>query len=258
MAELPLRIPMKLERDTIVRAKFELRFEPGHPKEAIFGIVYQIVLEKFPGMTHTLLPPSRRPEELKTNNELFKYLPLNELNGNGLSIGVGPQVVSINIEKPYIGWLNWKPQLMDILNSLCDSHIIKNVERTSLDYHNFIEDDVFTLTKKAVEIIYFNIKPKKTGIRMELSEEGYIEVLNFIDKAAPDIKYKKDKKDVNEQTKKGSIIDIEIFREKIIGNREFKTNLESILDISHTLKNKLFFSILSDDYVKNDLGATFS
>jgi len=53
----------------------------------------------------------------------------------------------------------------------------------------------------------------------------------------------------NGQMKNGSLIDIDIIRNKKIQNYDFKINLEAILDRSHTMAKQLFFNILKDDFL---------
>jgi uncharacterized protein (TIGR04255 family) len=235
------KLPSALKRDTILEAIFELRFEPEPPNEAVFGVVYPIMTKKFQGLNHIVLPASQLPDAVRNNDIQFKYQPLNRLQGEGLSISIGPRVIIFSILKPYIGWSKWKPSILEILNNLSAEHVIKNVERTGLRYLNFIENDVFPLINGEVKMIDNTVKPVSTSVRTEMLEGEYIKILQLANNAS-----------INEkgQIKSGSVIDIDIARNKKVKNYDFKINLETILEKSHSMAKQLFFDILKEDFLK--------
>jgi uncharacterized protein (TIGR04255 family) len=234
------KLPLELKKDPILEAIFELRFEPEPPKEAVFGFIYPIVMKKFHDLKPFPLPIQQMPEAVRNTDINLKYQPLNRLQGDGISVSIGPRVISFSIVKPYIGWSEWRPSIMEILHSLSTEHIIKNVERTGLRYLNFIEQDAFPLIKAEVTIINTSVKPISTSVRTEIPEGEYVKVLQLANNAS-----------INEkgQVKSGSLIDIDIVRNKSIQNYDFKINLETILDKSHLLAKQLFFDILKDEFL---------
>ena len=233
-------LPSELKHDTILEAIFELRFEPEPPNEAVFGVIYPIVTAKFPGLKHIPLPILQLPDAVRNNDPQFRYQPLNRLQGNGLSISIGPRVVSFSIMRPYIGWSKWKPFILDILNNLSVEHVIKNVERAGLRYLNFIERDIFPLINAEIIIIDSTVKPVSTTVRAEIPEGEYIKVIQLANSASINVKG---------QNKAGSLIDIDIVRNKKIQNYDFKINLETILDKSHKMAKQLFFDIIKKDFL---------
>jgi len=234
------KLPSELKNDTIVEAIFELRFEPNPPNEAVFGVIYPIVMTKFPEMKPISLPLLQLPDAVRNSDIQFRYQPLNRLQGDGMSINIGPRVISFSAVKPYVGWSKWKPSIMEILNNLSDVKLIKNAERTGLRYLNFIQGDVFPLIRTEVKIIDSSIKPLSTTVRAEIQEGEYIKALQLANNAS-----------INEkgQAKNGSLIDIDIGRNKKISDYDFKINLETILNKSHTMAKQLFFEILKDDFL---------
>ena len=234
------KLPSGLKSDTVLEAIFEMRFEPEPPNEAVFGVIYPIVMSKFSGLQHIPLPVLQLPDVVRNNDIQFKYQPLNRLQGTELSISIGPRVFSFSILKPYIGWGKWKPSILDILNKLSDSHVIKSVTRTGLRYLNFIERDVFPLVNVDVKIINSTVKPLSTNVRAEIAEGEYMKALQLANNAS-----------INEkgQNKKGSLIDIDVVRNKKITNYDFKINLETILDKSHMMAKQLYFDILKQDFL---------
>ena len=234
------RMPSSLKHDTILEALFELRFEPQPPNEAVFGVIYPIVVSKFPGLKHIPLPVLQLPDIVRNNDIQFKYQPLNRLQGEALSISIGPRVFSFSILKPYIGWSKWKPYILDILSKLSDGGVIKSIERTGLRYLNFIERDVFPLINVGVTIIDSTVQPLSTNVRTEISEGEYTKALQLANNASTNEKGQK---------KNGSLIDIDIVRNKKITNYDFKINLETILDKSHAIAKQLFFDILKQDFL---------
>jgi uncharacterized protein (TIGR04255 family) len=236
------RLPSELKHDTILEAIFELRFEPEPPNEAVFGVIYPIVTKKFSGLKPMSLPILQLPDAIRNADIKFKYQPLNRLQRNDMSISIGPRVINFSIVRPYIGWSKWKPDIMNILNSLSAEHVIKSVERTGLRYLNFIDQNVFPLINADVKIINSSVKPVSTAVRTEISEGEYIKALQLANNVS-----------INEngQAKTGSMIDIDIARNKKIQNYDFKINLETVLDKSHSMAKQLFFDILKDDFLNS-------
>jgi len=242
------RLPSKLKHDTIIEAIFELRFEPALPNEAVFGAVYPIVMGIFSDWQYTPLPPSQLPDFVRNSDFQFKYQPLHRLQGKGLCVSVGPRVVSFSAIKPYIGWSEWKSIILNVLNKIYDGKVIRYVERTGLRYINFIEQDVFQLINVTLEIIGCDVvKPIATAIRTEMKEEEYLKILQLTNNASiPE----------NGQMKNGSLIDIDVVRNRGISDNAFKNDLEVILDKSHTVEKQLFFDILKTEFL-NELGPIY-
>jgi uncharacterized protein (TIGR04255 family) len=234
------KLPLELKKNTILEAIFELRFEPEPPNEAVFGVIYPIVMKKFPALKSISLPILQMPEAVRNANIDLKYQPHNRLQGDGISISIGPRVINFSVVKPYIGWSYWKPDIVEILTGLSTNALIKNVERTGLRYLNFIERDVFPLINAEVTIINSSVRPLSTSVRAEIPEGEYIKALQLANNAS-----------VNEkgQMKNGSLIDIDVVRNKRIQNNDFKTNLETILDRSHLMAKQLFFDILKESFL---------
>jgi len=235
------RLPLELKHDIIFEAVFELRFEPNIPNGAVFGVIYPIIMEKFPNLNHISLPILDLPDAVRNSDPQFKYQPLNRLQGEGLSIGIGPRVICFSVLKPYIGWNKWKPIILDILIKVSDKKVIKYAEKTGLRYLNFINQDVFSLINVEVKVINNTIKPVATTVRTEIQEGEYIKALQIANNASMN---------ENGQIRHGSLIDIDITRMKNLQNNDFKFNLETILDKSHSLAKQLFFDILRDNFLK--------
>jgi len=241
-------LPSKLKRDTIIEAIFELRFEPALPNEAVFGAVYPIVMRIFGDWQYIPLPPSQLPDVIRNSDIQFKYQPLHRLQGKGLSVSIGPRVVSFSVTKPYIGWSEWKSKILNVLNKIYDNNVIRFVERTGLRYLNFIEQDVFPLINVTLEVIGCDVvTPIATALRTEMKEEEYLKILQLTNNASIS---------ENGQMKSGSLIDIDIVRNKGISDNIFKKDLEVILDKSHTLEKQLFFDILRQEFL-NELGPIY-
>jgi uncharacterized protein (TIGR04255 family) len=234
------KLPLELKKNTILEAIFELRFEPEPPNEAVFGVIYPIVMKKFPALKSISLPILQMPEAVRNADSNLKYQPHNRLQGDGISISIGPRVINFSVVKPYSGWSYWKPDMVEILTGLSNNAVIKNVERTGLRYLNFIERDVFPLINAEVTIINSSVRPLSTSVRAEIPEGEYIKVLQLANNAS-----------VNEkgQMKNGSLIDIDVVRNKKIQNYDFRMNLETILDRSHVMTKQLFFDILKESFL---------
>lgn len=234
------RLPLELKKDTILEAIFELHFDPSPPNEAVFGIIYPFIIKKFSDMQAFSLPLLQIPDTIRNTDMNLRYQPQNRLQRQGMSINIGPRVINFSVVKPYIGWSKWYPSIISILKDISEANVIKNVERSGLRYLNFIDGDVFSLINANIDIINSQIKRESTSIRTEIHDGEYTKILQLINNAMIN---------ENQQSKKGSLIDIDIVRNKKASNYDFKINLDTILHKSHILAKQMFFDILKNDFL---------
>jgi uncharacterized protein (TIGR04255 family) len=218
-----------------------VRFIPETPFEAVFGMIYPIILKKYPDLKLVPLPLSQVPQIARSNDPNLKYQPLYRLQNGNINITIGSQVIAFSVSKPYMGWTQWKSAILGILNEISNRKIIKTVERTGLRYINFLEQNVYDVINADIRIINSQVKCTSTTIRTEIPDSEYVKALQLANNASVG---------KPEQNKRGSIIDIDVSRNKILTCKDFTFNLETILEKSHSLEKHLFYDLLTDDFIK--------
>jgi uncharacterized protein (TIGR04255 family) len=234
-------LPIKLETNLINEAVFEVRFSSVIPPEAVFGIVYQIVVQKYPHLTTTPLPISQLPEVIRNTDPNLKYNPHYSLATGSFLVNIGPRSVVFSVQKPYIGWTEWKKFMIPILNNLTTAPIIDTVERTGLRYINIISGNVFPVANVSIEITQKKLLDQSTTLRTEEQDGNYTKILQIANNAIITI---------NGKNTQASLLDIDICNNCMLKNIEFKNAFERILEESHDIEKVSFFNVLTDDFIK--------
>jgi uncharacterized protein (TIGR04255 family) len=111
-------VPKKLKDDSIVEAVFEIRFDTAIIPEILIGRF--IDNEKWAAREQRQLPAYNIPAQLRSIDPNIKFSPIIELGEpNTKSIlRLGPSVVSYHQQAPYVGWAIFKPELLNVINTL--------------------------------------------------------------------------------------------------------------------------------------------
>jgi uncharacterized protein (TIGR04255 family) len=241
-----MKLPSKLQNDIILLTVFEIRFSTTNkfPTEAIFGILYNIIIQQYPNVCLDRLPITDLPESIRNVDLNLKYQPHYQLDigKDGIRICIGPKVIQFYVQKPYIGWQNWYKFITEMLNKLLMlPELFDNIERTGLQYINFIEDEhLCSVANMTVEIGSHQLSRQPMTIRTEIQNKEYTTVLQLANNAFVDITC---------QQLRGSVIDLNIIRNFNEPVKDFQKQLDTVLNESHEIEKKLFFDILRPDFL---------
>jgi uncharacterized protein (TIGR04255 family) len=236
------KLPIKIEKDLISEAIFELKFSTNIPSGAVFGVIYKVIANKYSNVPNIALPILEIPETIRNSDPNLRYQAYNRLKIDNYNISIGPRVINFSVQKPYIGWTQWRTFINNILNDLINSDIFNIIESSGLRYINAIKDNVFSLINVNIEISEKKLSEQPTILRTEIKDEKYISVLQIANSAL--IKNNVDKFD-------GSVIDIDVLRKLEMNNSDFKDEYMNILDEAHTKEKELFFKILKKDFLQS-------
>lgn len=112
----------------------EVRFQPGVPEEAVFGMAYQSIRNDFPkaeALPVTLLPADFRAE----NNLMFQ--PHFRLVNDRSVVMIGPRTMSVGMSQAYPGWLVHSERVRNTLLQLYETGIVSKVSRIGLRFISF-------------------------------------------------------------------------------------------------------------------------
>ncbi len=232
-------IPKKLGKCPLVDALLEIRFNSNLDKSVIFGFIYSLVKEDYPGRVVNL-PLSQIPAQIRDNDPNYQFKPLYRLEGKETILQIGTDVICLSSKIPYIGWEVLSEKARVIINSLYDSGVIKNVIRLGHRYVNFFEGIIDSNLNMSLEFVHkYNIA--NNLIRTEIIDGEFINTLQYSNSA----EYRSLP---SSPVKKGSLIDIDTFR--VYRDDTFSHNIMHEINSAHKSEKELFYSLLKQEFIQ--------
>lgn len=230
-----VKLPKRIETCPIVEAILEVRFDSDLPSDAVFGVAYEKLREKFGEVTN--LPIRQVPQAILESDPSFKFKPHYKLGNAGpCFVHIGPRVFSLITNTPYPGWTTFSTQFKETFTVLRDAGIFKTLTRFGARYINFFETvDVFDQVTLEVTVNGVRLKSPEETVRARVELNGYTNILQVVNHANWKSK---------EGKKKGSVIDIDTH---ISGTVEQKALLDTHLDGTHNTEKQIFFNLLKPD-----------
>ena len=136
-----IQLPVSIEKCPIVDALIEIRFDTKVNPSAVFGLIYGVLMQKYPGQVINL-PILQLPEAVRNSDPALKYKPLYRIVNENVIIQIGPDVLSISSVIPYIGWESFKEHAAEIIRQVITADIINRVSRLGHRYINFFESNI--------------------------------------------------------------------------------------------------------------------
>ncbi|MGH8769792.1 MAG: TIGR04255 family protein [Burkholderiales bacterium] len=251
-------MPVRLERDTILEALYEMRFQS---KQSFTGSVFSGLLysQKETRTRYSSLeelPAAKLPSEAAAVDPNLRYVATHRLKGEKYSVQIGAQSVALSCPFPYSGWRNFRQEISFVTQAVLKTELIEHVERFSLRYINLLIHDeaVRGLQKFIVDIkaggrdLSADPLIASTHLRTELHEKGYIDVIQVASPATVEIR-------ATNETKRGTLLDIDVIRPLTQGE-SFVDNHEDLLERCHQEEKAVFFSFLKPKTLE-DLGPIY-
>ena len=227
------KLPIKLNKEPLLEALLEVRFSSELPASAVLpGLLFS----KLDGSkTIEQLTVAQIPIAIRDADPNLRFAPVSRLIWKQFHINIGDRSISIACQSSnYPGWIEFKKSIMEVMEILRETAIIKSVERYSVKYVNIIPSDNI---EEQVSMINFSIKlanhqlvKEAFQLRIEIHEENLINVVSVLSSAEVVLP--------NNTIKKGIIIDIDtIF---IIDNKPLDAIFESFENTRRINKIKFF------------------
>lgn len=234
-----MNLPIKIEKCPIVDAILEIRFTSNIYSSAVFGLIYNVLKEKYPNIEK--LPILQLPEELREKDPSLRFKPSYKAANEDFTIQIGPGVFAISSNIPYVGWEKFSSEIESNLNSIFKLDVIKKVHRLGLRYINYFDVDIFKNIKMQVQINNEVRDLKKTVFRTELQNNNFLNTLQIANNA---------KNTVNGKESIGSILDIDTFKD-FNDNESFSENFMDLIHEAHQEEKKLFFKLFTEDFLNS-------
>ncbi len=228
-------LPKKLRKTPIHTVSFELRFQSDIPRDAIFGVFFNLVRDKFSDFSN--LPIMELPDTVRQNDPSLKYQPYYRLSTKEYILQIGPNVILVH-PVSYISWLSLFEEVKYLLKKIWDIQAVTKIDRVGLRYVNiFPASDISSKIKLEIQFLGENHYSQNLHFRTMISK-GIFNTIVLIANNASFI--------LEDKALSGSLIDIDTFFEQ--SQLDIDSLLESV-DESHKLIKTMFFSILHDKFI---------
>ena len=233
------KIPTKLGICPLVDALLEIRFNSDLDKSVIFGYIYGLLKDAYPGRVVNL-PLSQIPAQIRDNDPNLQFKPLYRIEGESTIVQIGTDVICLSSKIPYIGWNALSEKALDIINKLYRAGVIKRVVRLGHRYINFFKGNIDDkLNMSFVFVPKYSILNRL--IRTEIVDGQFISTLQYSNSA----EYRPH---FSTSVQKGCLIDIDTFR--LYNDDSFLRSIKTEIDSAHASEKMLFYSLLKDEFIR--------
>jgi uncharacterized protein (TIGR04255 family) len=216
----------------------EIRFDSVVPDDAVFGILYQTLMEQFP--TVTALPMASIPAAIRRSDPNLAIQALHRLDGEHLTVLVGGQTIAVGIRGPYPGWAAVSQLFKETLSRVGKSGVIQKPRRFGLRYINFFDGDIFPSLTLSISVAGEAVIGEGTYVKTVLEANGYSLLLQV----------GKDMQLMGSVQKTGSVIDIDSFLSEPPDLGGFDATVSDFLEKAHLAEKQLFFKLLKPEFLK--------
>jgi uncharacterized protein (TIGR04255 family) len=241
----------KLDQDTIVDVTFEVRFASNTEAVAniLLGMLFNKFRSEFPNIEKTPIGGMGMPSQLIESDPRLRYVHYYKLLGDAYTLSVGEHVFSLACKRPYTGWSNYKPKIIEMLAFVNEAGVIDTIERFSLKYSNFVSiDNDMTLNKFLVEISAgeFDISNQPLTFHTELVVGDYTNIIDIKTGAVATL--------VGEGEFKGVAFDVDTIHKG--GYANFWEEIDGLLEEAHSVAKNIFTGLLKPEAIEK-LGPTW-
>ncbi len=212
-----------------------MKFSTDLPKEAVFGIFYNTLKDKFPEVTK--LPVLQIPDEIREHDPNFKFKPLYKMVNEEVTLQIGHDVFAIHSPPDYIGWKRFSEIVFNLFEKIEQTRVFDAPISLVIRYLNFFEIDIFEHINLEIRLKDSVFNSSNTIFRTEIQENGFLKVLQVANNATLG---------TSDTSRKGSVLDISTV---VINPTDFFKNANTITTTAHELEKELFFSLLKPDFL---------
>jgi uncharacterized protein (TIGR04255 family) len=243
--QLHQKLPDRLGKEPLIDAVFELRFDCAiSAAEIMPGFLHA----KLGGdVTIERLPVAQLPIEIRQNDPNLAGQPLVRITWANHLILVGDRSLAVGCLLPYPGWTKFREVILQIMNLLKESGIVRTLQRYSLKYVDMLSvqagDSVSEWINLNVALGNVALSNQPFQMHMQIESGGYIHALLVGSPAQA--------QGVDGITREGMVISVDTMF--LNGLPDFPTLIEQLrerVDDLHSSNKQVFFDCLTANAVE--------
>jgi uncharacterized protein (TIGR04255 family) len=185
-----LALPTKLKKEPLVDALFEVRFLPTIP--AVSSILPGLLLSALNASSQQplqieRLQASELPIQMRNADPFLKYQPLLKLAGERFMLLVGDWTLTVGCKLPYAGWSELKPKIIEVMDVLKGSKLVKELERYSMKYVDIVEaktlSEQIQRANMEIRIGSHRLAAEPFAVRIEIKQNEFANLLHVAGQA---------------------------------------------------------------------------
>lgn len=234
--------PVRLNKDPIIESIIEIRFTGAagiNISDLLPGMLFAQLRESYPKLE--TLPVSQIPIEIRKSDPNLHFKPIKRLVGGNFFIAIGDNVVSISCTKPYVGWGNFQPKIVELIEVINRTGLVSNVSRVSAKYLNLIPEvegaGNLGALKASVQLGDHDMIDHNCTVRADMVIDGILNIVQIMTKTTVQ------SASSGEQLS-GLILDIDCIYE--CKDEDFWANYEKIIERVRQSEKSIFFSMLTE------------
>ena len=242
-------LPIRLQNDPIVEAVFELRFEGAVSSVADVhqGALFTPLKKRFPKVIRTPFSALPALDAMVEANPALRYQPRLELQGERLSIFIGDHSIVVSCRKPYLGWKELQPLILEVLQHVKGAEATGNIERFSLKYVNLLPAGLpsaqFKMVHYSANLGNLSLTELVTRTRTEFEKGGFLNIVELIANA-----------NIKAPPATGLLIAIDTICNDA---KDFWVDYPAKINKLHDVEKSIFFEILTKETIEK-MGAVWA
>lgn len=230
-------LPKQISPCPINEAVVELRFKSKLPSDAIFGVVFNELKDRYSKALK--LPILQLPEAVRTDDPKLAFQPHYRLLKDSYALQVGPRVVSIAItDASYTTWESYRSEIEHVFNRVKKLGFISEVTRVGIRYINLFPGNIWKDLRVHLSVGDAEINEEEVYVRTALNREDFKVLLQIVNHLSAE--------GAGSETVV-TAVDIDTFLER--PHIDFFDKMDDILERGHDIEKEVFFEILEPKFL---------
>lgn len=238
------KLPIKLKKEPLIDALFEMRFTSATPASSI---IPGVLFSRLPGAkTIEQLPTGQLPKPILDSDPNLRFAPLVRLNWDKFLISVGDRSLAVSCKMPYPGWGTFKPAILQVVGLLQEIGIIQAIHRFSMKYIDLIPagslmDQVLAINGTVV-LGNHTLKQEIFSVRLEIPNDDMLHAVQIASSAVATLQ--------DGSSREGVIVDIDTISD--LKNPDFGYWLQQLsdkLESMHLANKAKFFECIRPETI---------
>jgi uncharacterized protein (TIGR04255 family) len=238
--------PKKLGKEPLIDVICGIHFESTYSVDALLP---GLLLSKLIGKTTKFeaLPAAQLPQMMRENDPALRNAPLMRVVvDEQFAVLIGSKWLGVGCLMPYAGWAAYKPMIEMIFAVLKDVPSVKNIERLSMKYVDFMDSALdgapLSRLQLQIDIAGQRLSNQVTQLRTEIIDSPFVHAVTIFSHATatrPD-----------KPSSDGVVVDVDTHMVQTILLQDFLVQMPDLLESIHTANKGFFFNLLTDSGLK--------